>query len=255
MGTDYRLVCLMALLMCVQPDECTEIIGGKEVRPHSLPYMALLENAKGAPFCGGTLIDLRWVLTAAHCTNVKKVLLGVHSLSKPEKVYRQTRKVAHKFPHPCYDADSKTNDLMLLKLDRKAKTTGAVHPLPLPSPTQDIPAGVACTIAGWGYTKNGGKMSDTLLRANVTVIGRDVCNSKDYYNLNPVITRDMLCAGFVDKTPVDTCSGDSGGPLVCQGVIRGVTSFGAACGMKKKPGVYAALSKKHTEWIHKKIKI
>ncbi|XP_036382191.1 granzyme A-like [Megalops cyprinoides] len=250
----FCLWCL--LLLQLQLGQCVEIIGGQEVAPHSLPYMALLENSKGNAFCGGALIFPQWVLTAAHCEDAHKVLLGVHSRSsqEKEKECRQIRKVKHSVPHPCYDPDSKVNDLMLLKLDKKIKVTRAVKPLPLPPNAKDVPAGVFCSVAGWGTTKNNGKMSDVLRSANVTVIDRLLCNSKMYYNMTPVITQDMLCVGSVDKARSDSCSGDSGGPLLCQGIFRGVTSFGKGCGIKTKPGVYTALSKKHIEWIQKTIR-
>uniref|UniRef100_A0A8I5P002 Peptidase S1 domain-containing protein n=1 Tax=Papio anubis TaxID=9555 RepID=A0A8I5P002_PAPAN len=44
----------------------TQIIGGREVIPHSRPYMASLQRG-GSHLCGGVLVHPKWVLTAAHC--------------------------------------------------------------------------------------------------------------------------------------------------------------------------------------------
>jgi secreted trypsin-like serine protease len=76
------------------------IIGGQTARPLSWPWMALIstetrELASNKTYsfrCGGTLINDRWVLTAAHCVEEHagqqiyqiKVQLGKHNISLSE---------------------------------------------------------------------------------------------------------------------------------------------------------------------------
>ncbi|XP_008286357.1 granzyme A-like isoform X2 [Stegastes partitus] len=238
------------LLVVQSTGHASEIIGGKEVPPHSMPYMALLKTRK--PVCGGTLIDPKWVLTAAHCVGIKEVLLGVHAIKKKEKESRQVSKVKKSVPHPQYNKGTKVNDLMLLELQTPVTTTKWVKSLKLGQVVKDPAAGSRCLVAGWGGTKEkkkNQKMSAVLMAVNVTVISRADCNSPKHYNGKPAITGGMICAGSTGNTKADTCQGDSGGPFLCNGQLVGVTSFGGKCGDTKETGVYSFLSKKQLKWI------
>ncbi|NXG80349.1 GRAA protein, partial [Baryphthengus martii] len=233
---------------------CVDIIGGAQVAPHSRPFMALILKENGNLVCGGALIKENWVLTAAHCVEGSKVILGAHSQKARERE-KQDFQIAKRIPYPCYCSSCKENDIMLLQLDKRAKLNKAVQLIPLPTSDDDPKPGTTCAVAGWGQIYNHQrKHSDTLREVNVTVISRKTCNDNKHYKNNPPITENMICAGD-KKGGKDSCSGDSGGPLRCNNVMRGITSFGKArkCGEADGPGVYTRLTKQYLQWIRKTI--
>ncbi|KAF4071076.1 hypothetical protein AMELA_G00280820 [Ameiurus melas] len=237
----------------VKPRRCFgRIVGGCVSKPYSWPWQISLRTSTDIHFCGGTLIDAQWVLTAAHCLersprpSAYKVYLGIHTerANEPSKQVRKVEKIVK---------DPAGRDIALLKLETPAIINDKVSTVCLPEKDYIVPSGTECYVTGWGETQDTGG-EGILKETGFPVIENKVCNRPAYLN-NRVKDHEM-CAGNIEGG-TDSCQGDSGGPLVCFGqntfILQGVTSWGLGCANAMKPGVYARVSK-FTDWIEKNTK-
>ncbi|XP_042610451.1 trypsin-3-like [Cyprinus carpio] len=216
-----------------------EIIGGYECKPHSQPWQAYLVDNKFS--CGGSLINERWVVSAAHCRfSLDRLLvhLGRHNLKTNENT-EQNIKVEKIIPFPKYNDSPKNNDIMLIKLKKPVTLNEYVKPIRLPEKCPSV--GEKCLVSGWGRTAAGS--ASVLQCLNLPVLSKETCKSV----YGEIITENMFCAGFFNGGK-DACQGDSGGPVVCGGQLKGVVSFGVNCDEPNYPGVYTEVCR-YTEWI------
>ncbi|XP_065225645.1 trypsin-1-like isoform X2 [Planococcus citri] len=235
----------------------TRIVGGSTVKyVNQYPWIAQL-HYKGKFYCGGSLINSKYILTAAHCVHHfdKKhitVRLLEHDRSVDTESKHITRKVERIVKHKNYNSGTFNNDIALIKMDQDVKLgKSADYPSPVCLPTEGKSfSGMDGIVVGWGATKAGGSSSQVLQEVSVPIITNDECKKTGYGEKR--ITPNMMCAGHAEGGK-DSCQGDSGGPLKIANsssyYVVGVVSWGEGCAEKNYPGVYTRVNR-YLNWLN-----
>ncbi|XP_062512999.1 complement C2-like isoform X3 [Corticium candelabrum] len=206
----------------------------------------------------GTLINNRWIVTAAHCIynerrtskEIVRVQLGKQYLylkNPHEQTYTANVSTAIMKRYNPFMLD---NDFALLRLDKNVTFNRFVRPICLYQDpiyyqnSSNVHVGRRVIVIGWGrYSSSHLALSPVLREATVTIQNNSQCDRLLGYRK---LTDSMLCARGNKE---DACYGDSGGPMMCQDVntnrffLCGIISFGFSAACVAGHGVYTKLTK------------
>ncbi len=234
-----------------------KIIDGTEAVQTDWEFIAAIvdkgQSAELGQFCGGSILDSRRILTAAHCVYSNaaedlEVIVGINDLTI-ESASSERIGVSNIMIHKGFKESNLVNDIAVLELNADIQFISS-RPVLLPMSNRsraDTPDGTLLEVAGWGSRGENTPRTTKLMEVQLPLATQASCAAKYNSNINyrfsatENINSDQFCAGD-GVSNKDSCNGDSGGPLIRSdtGEQLGIVSYGEnPCG---KLGVYSNVS-------------
>nr|AAD21825.1 chymotrypsin-like serine protease [Ctenocephalides felis] len=209
--------CALASALKYSIDHGPRIIGGEVAGEGSAPYQVSLRTKEGNHFCGGSILNKRWVVTAAHCLEpeiLDSVYVGSNHLDRKGRYYDVERYIIHE--KYIGELNNFYADIGLIKLDEDLEFNDKVKPIKIHENT--IQGGEGLRATGWGRLGAGRPIPNKLQELQTFALSDKDCTVK-----TGLVPKSQLCVFRASEKGV--CFGDSGGPLAINGELVGVTSF------------------------------
>lgn len=179
-----------------------KIIEGDETPLGLLPFQAVFWDDSGL-FCGGSMLNDRWIVSSAHCFVRRKrkfssLRVAVGIIDADDRLENEI-KIESVFEHPDHRHSSLINDIIMIKTAESISNSSInyVEPICLPysgvdTEGDDFKTGI---ISGFGSTQDGSnRMSQTLRNASVKLFDHEKCSEiiEKYATFDSNL---MICAG------------------------------------------------------------
>ncbi|XP_047118347.1 trypsin delta-like [Schistocerca piceifrons] len=186
------------------------IIGGTPADIADYPWMVSFQNA-GSHFCGVSVISSNWVLTAAHCLyDLDIVVVTARAATSIRDSGGVMLAASYGALHEGFSLETVDYDIAVIQVGLDGLRV-------FKRPLTWMGLSRSAT-TGWGNTATEGPSASSLMKVDISVIGRVSCVVRFG------VTERMICAG---KSGRSTCYGDSGGPLVSGTTQVGIVSWGS----------------------------
>ncbi|XP_071961346.1 coagulation factor X-like [Antedon mediterranea] len=243
----------------LEQEDNSRVVAGVVAARGSAPWMVRLYHIPlGRYFCGGSIVNSKWIITAAHCItvfratkhNTRIYVADYDSELKEseERFYNIEKIVTHAdFNDATYDAD-----IAMIKLDTSISNfTHYVRPICLPKNNlteRIMKPRKHGRVSGWGDLRENVPRPRFMNEVYIPIVGQRNCIS----STTDTVTDNMFCAGYKQKLK-DACQGDSGGPFSIlhdgRWFLFGIVSWGEGCGRPGKYGFYTRIPA-FFDWIN-----
>ena len=202
------------------------IVGGFGASAGQFPYQVSLRSAANNHFCGGSIINNRWALSAAHCTigraqNAVRVVVGTVFLNSGGISHTSSRIVNH----PSYNSQTIANDVSVVQTATTITFNAQVSAIALGA-TQI--GAINAVVSGWGGTAvTGGPAPNQLQGLNTRTLTNADCRARHSVGNAAFVFDHKICT--FTQAGQGICQGDSGGPLVAGGAVIGTVSWNIPC--------------------------